>query len=96
MSEDEFWRTTPRYFDALVKAYDSRQKTKFEYKRRSAFMICSPYLKKNATLERFWPSPWAAEKVSDWPEVDPAILANFNRNADDLTANLRAQRNGDN
>lgn len=97
MTESELWACTPRYFAARVKAWDARMKYEFERTRTAAFLISSPYLKKSATLNRFWPSPWQQEKVIEWKPVDPAILANFNRNADDVLAQMNQARiNGNN
>lgn len=81
MTEQEFWACTPRFFDAKVKAYDDRLKYEFERLRVSSFLICSPHLKRNATLDRFWPSPWAKVKVIDWQPIDPQALANFEAHA---------------
>jgi len=94
MAEREFWQTTPRYFDCLVRAYETKQRAQFELTRTSSFLICSPHLRKTATLNRFWPSPWERPKKIDWQPIDPAVLANFERNADDVLANMK--RNGDN
>jgi hypothetical protein len=94
MSEAEFWDTSPRYFAARVKAYDDRQKYDFERTRVASFLICSPHLKKHATLNRFWPSPWEKPKKIDWQPVDPAVLANFEAHADETLAQMR--QNGNN
>ena len=93
MSEEEFWDTTPRFFDAKVKAYEARLKYEFERTRVSSFLICSPHLKKNATLERFWPSPFHTEKQIEWQPIDPAILANFEAHANFELEQMR-KRNG--
>ena len=95
VSEAEFWDTTPRYFSAQVKAHDDRLRYEFERVRVSSFLICSPHLKRHATLARFWPSPWDAPKKVEWTPVDPAILANFEAHADETLAQMRKQ-NGDN
>lgn len=92
MTEADFWACTPRFFAARVKAWDWRMKYEFERTRTATYLTCSPYLKKSATLERFWPSPWHKEKVIDWQPVDPAVLANFNRNADDVFAQMNQAR----
>lgn len=95
MSQAELMATNPRFFAAKVKAWDARMKYEFDRTRTASFLACSPYLKKNATLNRFWPSPWEKEKVIEWQPVDPAVLANFERNADDVLAQMRNKR-GDN
>lgn len=95
MTEAEFWDTSPRYFAAKVKAYDERLKYEFERTRVSSFLICSPHLKKNATLNRFWPSPWdVAPKMIDWKDVDPAVLANFEAHANETLAQMREKSDG--
>ena len=72
----------------MVKAYDSQQRGRFELTRTAAFLNCSPYLKKSATLNAFWPSPWERPKKVDWQPIDPEILANFNRHADEDLAKM--------
>lgn len=94
MTEAEFWQTTPRFFDAKVRAWESRMKYEFEKTRTSSFLISSPYLKKSATLNRFWPSPWERTKAVKWEPIDPAVLANFDRNADDVLAQMKGTVNG--
>jgi hypothetical protein len=96
MTEAEFWASTPRFFDAKVTAYDNRLKYEFERTRVSSFLICSPHLKKNATLERFWPSPWHRVKVVEWHPIDPAILANFEAHANVELEQMRNRNNGNN
>lgn len=93
MTEREFWDSTPRWFDAKVTAHDNRMKYDFERLRVSTFLICSPNLKKNATLDRFWPSPWREKKVIEWQPVDPAVLANFNAHADAEFEQMRQRKN---
>jgi hypothetical protein len=58
-------------------------------------MVCMPNLRKNATLQRFWPSPWDVVKKVEWEPVDPAVLANFNAQADYTLEQMRKQ-NGNN
>lgn len=96
MTEKEFWACTPRFFAAKVKAWDNRMKYEFDRTRTATFLACSPYLKKSATLKRFWPSPWEKEQVIEWKPIDPAVLANFERNADDVLAKMREKRDGNN
>lgn len=97
MTEREFWATTPRFFAARVKAHDDRLKWEFEQRRTATFLACSPYLKKHATLNRFWPSPWQQVKKIEWQPVDPEALARFERDAEVALAELRQKReNGDN
>lgn len=84
---------TPRYFAAVVKAHDERQRIRFDLQRVQTFLICAPNLKKHATLARFWPSPWDAPPQIQWQPIDPAILANFNAQADYTLAEMN-KKNG--
>jgi hypothetical protein len=95
MPEDEFWNCTPRYFDALVKAYETRQKIEMERLRMSTYMICAPYLRKHTTPQKFWPLPWEKAQTAQWQPIDPTVLANFERNADETIAQMRANKQGD-
>ena len=83
---------TPRYFAAMVKAHDERQRVGFDLLRVQTFLICAPNLRKTATLARFWPSPWEKQKAI-WEPIDPAILANFNAQADYTLAEMK-KKNG--
>lgn len=90
---------TPRFFDAKVTAYENRLKYDFENMRAKTYLICaySGNMKKSLTPQMFWRSPFekALNLAEKWEKVDPELLANFNRNADDTLAQMR-QQNGDN
>ncbi len=92
MTEREFWASTPRFFAAKVKAWDARMRYEFERTRTATFLSCSPYLKKHATLNRFWPSPWEKVREIEWRMPDPEILANFERNANDVFEQMKKER----
>ena len=79
-----------------MEAHENKLKYDFELVRTSSFLICAPNLKKNATLQRFWPSPWQVIEPPKWETIDQAILANFNAQADFTLAEMRKQQNGDN
>lgn len=96
MTEAEFWASTPRFFDAKVRAHEEMMKYRFEQTRESTFKICWPHLKRNTTREKFWPSPWDRVKVIEWQPIDPAILANFEAHAAVEFEEMRKRKNGNN
>ena len=83
---------TPRWFDAMANAHEHRARVEFETVRAKTYLICaySGNMKKNINPQRFWPSPFekTPELVDKWQNIDPEVLANFNRNADDTLAKM--------
>jgi len=82
----------PRWFDVMVQAYEDKRKYEFEMTRAMTYLICSypNGVKKNMHPAHFWPSPFekTPELVDKWQNIDPEVLANFNRNADDTLAKM--------
>lgn len=82
MTEDEFWKTTPRYFFERCRAANE-EKLRTRYR---AFAIMKALgvgmdINKPSALYRFeWeePEPTATEM---WATIDPAVLANFEKHA---------------
>ena len=87
MSEDEFWQTTPRYFFERCRA-DNEEKLRARYRTFALLKALGVGMdiNKASDLYRFeWeaPEPTAAEI---WQTIDPAVLANFEKHANEQLA----------
>ena len=55
---NDLFLLTKKEIDALVRGHEIDREEDFERQRASAFLICSPYLKKGTNIQSFWPLPW--------------------------------------
>lgn len=102
MGEDEFWRTTPRYFALRTEAESKREQKQWEQARLPGFLSLSAHFKKGfrlrpADVYRF---PWEATTPDAlkeaWKKIDPEILERERKRTEEELARRRAlkQQNG--
>lgn len=94
MSEDEFWQSTPRYFFERCRA-DNEEKLRVRFRTYALLKALGVGMEINkaSDLYRFeWegpePTPEQIRQTVEqmWQNIDPAVLANFEKHANEQLA----------
>lgn len=93
LSEREFWRTTPRYFAALQRAFVKREQREWERARMVGYLALIPHhdSKKGGKLtpQRLLPFPW--DDAAQGMPVANKAPESFNKAADEIARRFMQQ-----
>ena len=95
MAESEFWRTTPAFLHARIKAKQGEEKAAAEYTRIIAYYAAhSGRIKPTPNIRKFWPLPW--DKKTVIADIDRDQLKAMSDAMDARRAARKAKANGTN
>lgn len=77
LCEREFWKTTPAYLRAMLKAKRASEREIWEVVRSHSYAVSALHLPKRIAPRSFWPLPWDTEKARKVTDVDGAVLERF-------------------